>query len=81
MGTLWVEAFKKTLGKKIQGLMVVQHPNPPGRRVFIVLDDGMHYELWGDIEGCKDLDKGGLTEIRGTLRGWPGTTVLLDTEA
>jgi hypothetical protein len=80
-GTLWVHAFKKALGKRIQGLMVVQSPDSLSCRAFLVFDDGTHYELYGDIDGCKDIDKGGLAEIRETLRGWPGATVILEAAA
>ncbi len=81
MGRLWVNHFKKVIGRRIEGLVVAQHPeSPPRMQVFLVFDDGTSYELYGtDIQGGGGTDRGGIKAVRSNLKGRPGIDILLDT--
>jgi hypothetical protein len=79
MGRLWVNAFQAVIGKRIQGLVVGQNSESPQCQVFLIFDDGTHYELYGsDLQGSKGIDRGGLEEVRAHLRARKGTELLLD---
>lgn len=79
MGSQWVGHFTAIIGKRIHGLVVATNPDPPQTQVFLVFDDGTHYELFGhDVQGIKGIDPGGLQVVMKRLRKRPGTSVILD---
>ena len=80
MGRLWMNEFKKVIGKHIEGLVVVRHPESPQSQVFLIFDDESSYELFGsDIQGSGGIDCGGINAVRLSLKGRPGIDILLDT--
>lgn len=81
MGRLWVNHFEKVVGKRIRGLVVTRHPeSPPQSQVFLIFDDGTTHELYGtDIQGGGGIDHDGINAVRSSLKGRPGTDILLDT--
>lgn len=82
MGRLWVNAFQTVIGKRIKGLVVAQNPESPQCQVFLIFDDGTHYELFGsDLRGCKGVDRGGFDEVREHPRARAGTEILLESSA
>lgn len=78
-GRLWVNEFRKVIGKRISGLVVARHPESPKSQVFLIFDDGTSYELYGtDIYGAGGIDREGLKEIRLHLLRRQGIDILLD---
>lgn len=50
------------IGKKISGVVVAENPRPPHSQVFLVFDDGTHYEFYGQVNSASGLDRGGMEE-------------------
>lgn len=65
MSHQWVDALNKVIGKRINGIVFAESLGPPRHQLFLIFDDGTHYELYGDdISGCKDIDRGGMDWVR-----------------
>ena len=80
MSRQWHDAIKKLVGKKIVGVMVAESPDDPREQVFLFLDGGMHYELYGsDFWGIKNMGSGGIEEIRRQMENRKGAEIVVAT--
>jgi len=74
----WQTAFKRVVGKRIRGVLVAADDRSNRSHVFLVFDDGTHYELYGkDICGRKHIDSGGLDEAKAYIANSKGIEILL----
>jgi hypothetical protein len=52
------DGLAKIVGRRIAGVVVAQSPRGPKQQVFLVFDDGMRFEFWGEnFSCCTDVDK------------------------
>lgn len=80
MGHLGIEALKGIVGKRILEVVAVEHRDPPQNQVFLIFDDGTHYELYGaDIQPSKNIRDGGLDVVRAYVGRRKGAQIVLDT--
>ena len=74
----WQTAFKRVVGKRIRGVLVAADDRSNRSHVFLIFDDGTHYELYGqDICGRKHIDSGGLDEAKAYIGNSKGIEILL----
>src|SRR5438046_1614853 len=72
------DGIKKIVGKCIRGVLVARTARS---HVFLIFTDNTYFEFWGtdikdEIQGCSDIDKGGLDEAKDYIRG---AEILLET--
>lgn len=62
------------IGKKIQGILVSEHPKiSPRQQIFLVFDDGTSYELYGTLNTSSGLDSGGATRALNYAEAFSGS--------
>lgn len=65
------EGIKGIVGKRIVGVMAKEAKMvgvQPVHSVFLLFDDGTHFELWGEIHGSGGIDRGGAEKVRNYLK-------------
>ena len=54
------EGIAECIGKRIQSIVVREKGSAPPVSVFLVFDDGTHYELYGLVDSASYVREGGL---------------------
>lgn len=70
------EGIACLIGRRVTAVVVAEPPSGAQRRVFLVLDDGFSYELYGnDLHSCSTPRLGGVGETMALAdaRGWKVT--------
>ena len=64
------DGLPQLLGKRICGAVVKQGDRSPRMQVFLVFDDGTHYEFYTDtaIHGIGGVDPGGMEHVRNYMQ-------------